>query len=99
VNAGAVASDVLLALGVAVELVCVAGLVRMRDPLSRLHYASAASTLGAPPIAAAVMVREWFTSAAVNALVVGVALVVLGPALAHATARAFARPAGGGERR
>ena len=37
------AADVLLGIGVAAELLCVAGLLVMRTVYDRLHYASAAT--------------------------------------------------------
>jgi len=82
--------DILIALGVAVELACCAGLVAMRRAIDRLHYAGAATTVGPALVAAAVCVEEGlFTTNGLNAVVVAVLLAVLGAALATATARAI----------
>ncbi len=82
--------DILIALGVAVELACCAGLVVMRRAIDRLHYAGAATTVGPALVAAAVCVEEGlFTTNGLNAVVVAALLAVLGAGLATATARAI----------
>lgn len=80
--------DVLVAVGVAGELGCALGLVLMRDVFDRLHYSMAASTVPPFLITAAVIVEEKWTQPAINALLAAVALFVINPVLAHATARA-----------
>jgi monovalent cation/proton antiporter MnhG/PhaG subunit len=82
------AVDVLLALGVTLELLCVLGVLVMRDALDRLHYAGAASTLGPLLIVAAILVEHPHDSSGVTAILVGAALLVLNPLLSTATARA-----------
>jgi multicomponent Na+:H+ antiporter subunit G len=88
VTAHDVVLGLLIGLGVGCELLCCAGLVVMRDIYSRLHYAMAASTL--PPffLAAAVIVEEGWTQPGINALLIAVALFLVNPIAAHATARA-----------
>jgi multisubunit Na+/H+ antiporter MnhG subunit len=82
--------DVLVALGVAVQLACCIGLVVMRNAIDRLHYAGAATTAGPALVAAAVCVEEGvFTTNGLNAIVVAVLLALLGAALAIGTARAI----------
>jgi multisubunit Na+/H+ antiporter MnhG subunit len=82
--------DVLVATGVALELVCCLGLLSMRSALDRLHYAGAATLAGPVPIAAAVCVEEGvFTSNGLNAIAVALLLGLLGAALTTATARAI----------
>jgi multisubunit Na+/H+ antiporter MnhG subunit len=82
--------DILIALGVAVELACCAGLVAMRRAIDRLHYAGAATTVGPALVAAAICVEEGlFTANGLNAVVVAALLAVLGAGLATATARAI----------
>jgi multisubunit Na+/H+ antiporter MnhG subunit len=82
--------DVLIALGVALELACCVGLVAMRSAIDRLHYAGAATTVGPALVAAAVCVEEGlFTTNGLNAVVVAVLLAVLGAGLGTATARAI----------
>jgi multisubunit Na+/H+ antiporter MnhG subunit len=82
--------DVLVALGVTVQLACCVGLLAMRKAIDRLHYAGAATTVGPALIAAAVCVEEGlFTTNGLNAIAVAVLLALLGAALAIGTARAI----------
>lgn len=82
--------DVLVALGVAVQLACCVGLLAMRKAIDRLHYAGAATTVGPALIAAAVCVEEGlFTTNGLNAIAVAALLALLGAALAIGTARAI----------
>ena len=83
--------DVLLALGVGCELLCVLGLLLMRNALARLHYSMAATSVGLILIVAAVVVHESFKQAGINAIAVGAFLFLLNPVLANATARAIRR--------
>jgi multisubunit Na+/H+ antiporter MnhG subunit len=81
---------VLIWLGVAVELVCCAGLFAMRNAIDRLHYAAAATTVGPALIAAAVCVQDGvFTTNGLDAIGVALLLSLLGAALGVATARAI----------
>jgi multicomponent Na+:H+ antiporter subunit G len=82
------ALDVLIGAAVAGELLCCLGLVVMRNVYDRLHYAMAASAVPPFLIAAAVLLEEDWTQPGINALVIAVVLFVIGPVLAHATARA-----------
>jgi multisubunit Na+/H+ antiporter MnhG subunit len=85
------AIDVLLGLGVAGELLCVAGVLAMRTTFDRLHYAAASTTVPAFLVLAAAILQEHFTSGGLEAFA-GVALLfVLNPALVVATARAARR--------
>jgi monovalent cation/proton antiporter MnhG/PhaG subunit len=79
--------DVLIGIAVAAELLCCVGLVVMRNVYDRLHYAMAASAVPPFLIAAAVLVEEEWTQPGINALVVAVALFLVSPVVAHATAR------------
>ena len=80
--------DVLVALGVAIELASCVGLLAMRTAIDRIHYAGAGTVAGPALIAAAVCVEEGlFTTNGLNAVVVAALLAVLGAALATATAR------------
>lgn len=82
--------DVLVALGVAVQLACCVGLLAMRQAIDRLHYAGAATTVGPALVVAAVCVKEGvFTTNGLNAIAVAVLLALLGAALAIGTARAI----------
>ena len=90
------AADALLAIGVAAELVCVAGLVTRRSVYDRLHYAAAATTVGPGCIACAIALRETVSpsgdvdpnSAGIETLVTGLVIFLLNPVLTHAIARA-----------
>lgn len=82
-----VIADVLLFAGVALLLSCALGVLVMSSAYDRLHYASAAGW-GALLIAVAIVVRESLSLIGDKALLTAAVLVVCGPALAHATARA-----------
>lgn len=86
-----VAVDVLLALGVAGELLCVAGVVAMRTTFDRLHYSAAATTVPAFCVLAAVLIREHFSAGGMEAVAAVALLFLLNPALVIATARAARR--------
>jgi monovalent cation/proton antiporter MnhG/PhaG subunit len=90
-GAGDLAVDVLLLLGVAGELLCVAGVLVMRTTFDRLHYASAATSVPAFLILAAVLVREHLTAGGLEAIAAVALLFLLNPAVVLATARAVRR--------
>jgi monovalent cation/proton antiporter MnhG/PhaG subunit len=90
-----VAVDVLLAAGVATELLCVAGVVVMRTTFDRLHYAAAATTVPAWLVLAAVVCREHVSSGGLEAIASVAILFLLNPVLVLATARAAHRLEGG----
>jgi monovalent cation/proton antiporter MnhG/PhaG subunit len=83
--------DVLLALGVALELLCCLGVVVMRTTYDRLHYAAAGTTVPAFLVLAAVLVREHLTSGGLDAIAAVGLLFLLNPVLVVATARAARR--------
>jgi multisubunit Na+/H+ antiporter MnhG subunit len=85
---GHLIATILLAAGVAVELLAVIGVVCMRDALDRLHYVGLTG-FGALLVGASILVRESFSLIGDKALVTGFALALFGPVLVHATARAF----------
>jgi multisubunit Na+/H+ antiporter MnhG subunit len=83
--------DVLLGLGVALELLCCLGVLVMRTTYDRLHYVAAGTTVPAFLILAAVLVREHFSSGGLDAIAaVGLAFL-LNPVLVIATARVARR--------
>jgi monovalent cation/proton antiporter MnhG/PhaG subunit len=90
-QAADLAVDVLLALGVAAELLCVAGILVMRTTLDRLHYAAACTTVPAFLVLAAVLVREHLSSGGIEAIAAVALLFLLNPALVITTARAAHR--------
>ncbi|MDX6479137.1 MAG: Na+/H+ antiporter subunit [Gaiellaceae bacterium] len=75
-TAHGVVVHVLVWLAVAAELVCVLGVALGRDAFARLHYASAAATLGPILLIVALLVEEGAHSTA-TAASVGVALLLL----------------------
>jgi multisubunit Na+/H+ antiporter MnhG subunit len=85
------AVTVLLGLGVALELLCVAGVVVMRSTFDRLHYVAAATTVPAFLVLAAVLVREGLTSGGLQAIAAVGLMFLLNPVLVTATARAAQR--------
>jgi monovalent cation/proton antiporter MnhG/PhaG subunit len=90
-GAADLAVDVLLTLGVAGELLCVAGVVVMRTTFDRLHYAAAATTVPAFLVLAAVLVREHLSSGGLEAIAAVGLMFLLNPVLVLATARAARR--------
>ncbi|HEX6951782.1 MAG TPA: monovalent cation/H(+) antiporter subunit G [Gaiellaceae bacterium] len=90
-HASDLAVDVLLALGVAAELLCVGGILVMRTTLDRLHYAAASTTVPAFLILAAVLVREHLSAEGIEAIAAVGLLFFLNPAVVITTARAAHR--------
>jgi len=89
---GNVAVDILLAAGVTAELLCCVGVVVMQTTFDRLHYTAAGTTVGPFCILAAVLVREGFGQAGLDAIAAVVVLFLAGPLVIHATARAARNP-------
>jgi monovalent cation/proton antiporter MnhG/PhaG subunit len=85
------AVDVLLAIGVALELLCCVGVLVMRTTFDRLHFMSAATTVPAFFVLAAVLVREHLSSGGLQAIVAVGLMFLLNPVLTIATARAARR--------
>jgi len=83
--------DVLLTLGVGAQLICCVGVLAMRNAFDRLHYASAATTLGPLLIGAAVLVRESVSAGGLQAIATVAVLFLLNPVVQIATARAARR--------
>ena len=83
-----IVADVLLVVGVAIELLACLGLLLMGTVFDRLHYVGLASTLGPIAIAGAVLLEEGVSTAGLKAIFIAVVLVGVGPVVTHATARA-----------
>jgi multisubunit Na+/H+ antiporter MnhG subunit len=82
--------DILVGLGVAIQLAACVGFAAMRNAIDRLHYAGAATVAGPVLIAAAICVEEGvFTTNGLNAILVALMLALLSATLATATARAI----------
>jgi multisubunit Na+/H+ antiporter MnhG subunit len=87
-GAADLAVDILLGLGVAGELLCVAGVLAMRTTFDRLHYAAAATGVPAFLVLAAALVREHVTAGGLEAIAAVGLLFLLNPAVVLATAMA-----------
>ena len=80
--------DVLLGVGgLAVLLSCV-GIAATKDPWDQLHFTGPATVVAPIALAAGVLVEEPLSAAGVKAVLVAVVMLMTGPALLHATARA-----------
>jgi multisubunit Na+/H+ antiporter MnhG subunit len=86
-----VAVDVLLALGVAGEAVCVLGVVVMRDTFDRLHYLGASTTVPAFCFLAAVLIREHVSAGGLEATAAVALLFLFFPVSLLAITRAARR--------
>ena len=80
--------DILLAAGVAAELLCCVGVVVMRTTFDRLHYAAAGTTFGPFCILAALLLREGFGQVGLSGIAAVALIFLIGPLVVHATARA-----------
>lgn len=83
--------DVLLALGVGAQLICCLGVLLMRNAFDRLHYSSAATTVGPALIGAAVLVRESVSAGGLQTIATVALVFLLNPVVEIATARAALR--------
>jgi multicomponent Na+:H+ antiporter subunit G len=93
---GDVVVAVLLAIGVAVQLTGVVGVVVARNVYDRLHFTGPASIFGPLALAAAIVLDEGpFSQAGLKSLLVALLVLGLNPILVHASARAaFVRERG-----
>ena len=83
--------DVFLAVGVALELLCCVGVLVTRTTFDRLHYVSAATTVPAFFVLAAVLAREHLSSGGLQAIAAVALMFLLNPILVIATGRAIKR--------
>jgi monovalent cation/proton antiporter MnhG/PhaG subunit len=83
--------DVLLGFGVTAQLICCLGVLLMRNVFDRLHYASAATTVGPVLIGTAVLVRESVSAGGLQTIAIVSLLFLLNPVVEIATARAARR--------
>jgi monovalent cation/proton antiporter MnhG/PhaG subunit len=83
--------DVMLAFGVGAQLICCFGVLLMRNVFDRLHYASAATTVGPVLIGAAVLLRESVSAGGLETIAIVSLLFLLNPVVEIATARAARR--------
>jgi multisubunit Na+/H+ antiporter MnhG subunit len=85
------AVNVLLVAAVVAQLVSALGLLVMRTAADRLHYTSAAFTVGPFCVLAAVLLREGMTTAGYDTIATVGLMFLAGPVVVHATARAGRR--------
>jgi len=88
--------DVLLAVGVAAQLLCSIGVAVMYSVFDRLHYAAAATTVGPFLILAALLIRVGLTTQGLEAIAAIGVLFLANPLVVNATARAARRMDYGG---
>jgi multicomponent Na+:H+ antiporter subunit G len=87
-SAGDLVVGILLVVaGASVALSC-AGLVVARTPSDKLHYTGPATVVAPVCLAAAVVVQEPLSSAGIKAVLVAIVMLLTGPIVLHATARA-----------
>jgi monovalent cation/proton antiporter MnhG/PhaG subunit len=84
----AIVVDALLAVGVGAALLSAAGLLATRDHYDQLHFTAPATVIGPVAVAAAVLVEEPLSSAGIKSVLIAIVMLVTGPVLVHATARA-----------
>jgi monovalent cation/proton antiporter MnhG/PhaG subunit len=82
------AVTLLVALAVLAEWLCLFGLLVMRNPYDRLHAIAPANILPPLLIAVAIVVESGFSAGALKAILIAVVMLVAGPLLTHAIARA-----------
>jgi monovalent cation/proton antiporter MnhG/PhaG subunit len=78
----------LLSIGVAAALLGAAGLLATGNYYDQLHFTAPATVISPVVIAAAVLVEEPLSSAGIKAVLIALIMVLTGPVLVHATARA-----------
>lgn len=87
-----VAAAVLLAVGLAAVTLSGAGIVLVREPYQRLHFLTPATTVGATAIIVALMIEAPHPGrATVKLLLILAVLLLAGPVVTMATARARSR--------
>ncbi len=90
-----VAIDVLLWLAVAIDLLCVVGVVAMDDVFGRLHFIGP-TAVAMLFITTAIVLQEGASQLSVKTALIWVFVLVVSPVATHATARAArVRQAGG----
>ena len=83
-----VATFVFLSIAAGVLAISSLGVLTMDDVFDRLHYVGPAASLAPTAVALAVLFDDGLSSAAVKSFLTAGFLLVLGPVVSHATARA-----------
>jgi multicomponent Na+:H+ antiporter subunit G len=79
---------------VALCLIGTLGVLVIPDTMTRLHYLTPVTSVGAPLVALAIVVDTGPSRAAVKVLLVAALVALAGPAVSSATARVAAQRAG-----
>jgi multisubunit Na+/H+ antiporter MnhG subunit len=85
-----VIAAVLIGAAVVVQALCCVGVARMPSALARLHYA-APGGVAAVLAAAGLLVHDGLDEISGRGVIIAALMLVAGPALAHASARAIHR--------
>jgi monovalent cation/proton antiporter MnhG/PhaG subunit len=88
VNAGTVATDVLLVLAAGLVLACSIGVLVMRDVYQRVHFVGPISMVAPILVALAVTIRSGWNQNTGETWLAIIFLVIASPYLSHATIRA-----------
>jgi multicomponent Na+:H+ antiporter subunit G len=88
VSAKEIVIAVLLGIGVLVQLVSCLGVLFMPNLMDRLHFVSPATSVGPAFVAAAIVIEEALDHQGIFAVMVAGFLLLFGPVMTHATARA-----------
>jgi multicomponent Na+:H+ antiporter subunit G len=81
-------ADCLLGLAVAVVLASSVGILVMRDPYQKLHYATPAALVAPVIVGLAILAQSGLTENTAETALALVFIVIAGPFLTHATIRA-----------
>ncbi len=82
-------ASVLVAVAVALAIVCSTGVAVMEDALQRLHFSAAVTSFSTGLIVAAVWLDDPNWQARLKALLIAVVLFVMNSVFSHSTARAI----------
>ncbi|HEX3818041.1 MAG TPA: monovalent cation/H(+) antiporter subunit G [Chthoniobacterales bacterium] len=78
----------LVSLALLAEWLCLFGLLVMRNPYDRLHAIGPANILPPLLIAIAILADQGFSTGGIKAILIAVVMLISGPLLTHAIARA-----------
>jgi monovalent cation/proton antiporter MnhG/PhaG subunit len=82
-------TSTLLAVAVAISILCAVGLLIARDPFAKLHYCTPVVSVGVTLIIIAVFLESTDVGARLKIVLIGIILFFMNAVLSHATARAM----------
>jgi multicomponent Na+:H+ antiporter subunit G len=85
---------VLVGAGIAMLVFSAVGVLVVRDPFTRLHFLTPASTLGVPLVCLGVILQEGHSRISLKVAIVAVLLLIGQPAVTASTGRAVAAERG-----